>query len=122
VREAIDAGAVVLAGSDWPVVPSVNPWAGMETLVTRKEPGNQGLALAPAHAVTLKESFDIYTVNAATSEGKRDSLGAIEVGLLADLIVVDRNPFDVPIGELHNTQVVGVFIGGESVRPLTTPK
>src|SRR6185436_5764107 len=36
VREAIDAGNVVLAGSDWPVVPSVNPWLGMETLVTRK--------------------------------------------------------------------------------------
>jgi predicted amidohydrolase YtcJ len=112
VREAIVAGAVVLAGSDWPVVSSVNPWLGMETLVTRKAPGNEGPPLAPAHAITLQEAFAMYTVNAATYEGKRQQVGAIEPGLLADLIVTDRNPFAVPIGDVHNTQVVQVFIDG----------
>jgi hypothetical protein len=115
VREAIDAGTVVLAGSDWPVVPSVNPWIGMQTLVTRKAPGNTGPALAPANAITLKEAFDIYTVNAATYEGQRHSLGALEVGALADMIVTDRNPFNVPISDLHNTKVLSVFINGELV-------
>lgn len=117
-REAIDAGAVAIAGSDWPVVPSVNPWIGMETLVTRKAPGNTGAALAPAQAVTLKEAFDMYTTNPATAEGNRAGLGSIEVGLLADMIVTDRNPFEVPIGEVHETKVVGVFIEGEEVLPV----
>ena len=120
VREAIDAHTLVLAGSDWPVA-SVNPWLGMETLVTRKAPGNEGAALAPAHAITLREAFDIYTANAATYEGRRTAVGAIEVGLSADMIVTDRNPFEVPIGEVHNTKVVGVFIGGEEVLPLRKP-
>ena len=118
VREAIDTHNLVLAGSDWPVVPSVNPWLGMETLVTRKAPGNEGVALAPAHAITLKEAFDIYTANAATYEGKRTALGAIEAGLWADMIVTDRNPFEVPVGDVHNTKVVGVFINGEEVLPI----
>ncbi|MFD2501177.1 amidohydrolase family protein [Rhizorhabdus histidinilytica] len=38
VREGIDSGALVIAGSDWSVVPSANPWIGIETLVTRRAP------------------------------------------------------------------------------------
>ena len=47
--------------------------------------------------------------------GIRNRIGAIEKGLLADLIVLDRNPFKIPIGELHNTKVKRVFINGEAV-------
>ncbi len=115
VRAAIDAGDVVIAGSDWPVVPSVSPWLAMETLVTRKMPGNTGPALSPANAVTLKQAFDIFTVNAAAAEGRRQVLGAIERGLQADLIVTDQNPFKVAIGDVHNTKVEQVFIAGEEV-------
>src|SRR6185437_2320218 len=39
VKDAIDAGALVVPGSDWSVVPSVNPWVAIETLVTRQQPG-----------------------------------------------------------------------------------
>jgi len=115
VRKALDDGDIVIAGSDWPVVPSVNPWLAMETLVTRKAPGNVGDALSPANAVTLKEAFDMFTVNAAVAEGRRQMLGAIEVGLLADLIVTDQNPFKVAIGDVHKTKVTSVYIGGRAI-------
>ncbi len=42
MKDAIDAGALVVPGSDWAVVPSVNPWIGIETLVTRQKLGGGG--------------------------------------------------------------------------------
>lgn len=116
VREAIDAGAVALEGSDWPVSPTPNPWIAVETLVTRKKPGGSTDApLAPAEAITLKEAIDLYTVNAAKQFGHSDSVGSIKNGLFADLIVLDRNPFKVPISTVHDTKVEMAIINGEIV-------
>jgi predicted amidohydrolase YtcJ len=114
-RDAIDAGALVIAGSDWEVVPSVNPWPAIETLVTRQLPGGSEKTIAPSQRVSLKEAVDIFTVNAATQMQHRDQVGSIEPGLLADLVVIDRNPFKVPITEVGATQVKMTLIGGEVV-------
>ncbi|MGW6528579.1 amidohydrolase [Streptomyces venezuelae] len=115
VREMLDARALVVAGSDWCVVPSVSPWAAMETLVTRQEPGGSAERLGPAQAIGLEEAFDLFTVNSARQEGMADRVGRIEPGLLADVIVVDRNPFEVPITQVHATEVRMTFIEGVQV-------
>ena len=39
IKDAVDTNGRVVAGSDWPVVPSVNPWLAIETMVTRRAPG-----------------------------------------------------------------------------------
>lgn len=116
-RDAIDAGALVVPGSDWEVVPSVNPWPAIETLVTRQLPGGSEKTIAPSQRVSLKEAVDIFTVNAATQMQHRDQVGSIEPGMLADLVVIDRNPFKVPITEVGATQVKMTLIGGEVVYP-----
>ncbi len=116
VREAIDFGAIALEGSDWPVSPTPNPWIAVETLVTRKKPGGSDEPpLAPKEAITLKEAIDLYTVNAARQFGHGDQVGSIKPGLFADVIVVDRNPFKVPITTVHDTRVETVLINGEIV-------
>ncbi|MEW2389980.1 amidohydrolase [Streptomyces venezuelae] len=115
VREMIDARALVVAGSDWCVVPSVSPWAAMETLVTRQEPGGSAERLGPSQAIGLTEAFDLFTVNAARQEGMAHRVGRIEPGMLADVIVVDRNPFEVPITQVHATEVRMTFIEGVQV-------
>jgi predicted amidohydrolase YtcJ len=116
VRETIDAGALALEGSDWPVSPTPNPWIAVETLVTRKRPGGSDEPpLAPKQAIMLKEAIDIYTVNAAKQFGHADQVGAIKPGLYADLIVLDQNPFDVPITSVHKTKVLMTLIQGEVV-------
>src|SRR6185295_5746905 len=51
VKEAIDSGALVVAGSDWAVVPSVDPWLAIETLVTRQVPGGGGETLGAAEKI-----------------------------------------------------------------------
>ena len=82
VKEAIDSGTLVVAGSDWNVVPSVNPWIAIETLVTRHVRGGGGEALAESEKITLQQAFDLFTVNAARQMGTRNRTGSIERGRL----------------------------------------
>jgi predicted amidohydrolase YtcJ len=115
VKDAIDAGALVVPGSDWPVVPSLNPWVAIETLVTRQKPGGGGEELGAAERITLKEAFDLFTVNSARQMGERNQTGSIEKGMLADVLVLDRNPYKIPVTDIHNTKVRMTIINGEVV-------
>jgi predicted amidohydrolase YtcJ len=115
VKDAIDAGALVVPGSDWSVVPSVNPWIAIETLVTRQKLGGGGEALGDAERITVKQAFDLFTVNSALQMGTRNKTGSIEKGLLADVLVLDRNPFKIPPTQIHQTRVTRALINGETV-------
>jgi predicted amidohydrolase YtcJ len=115
LKDAIDAGALVVPGSDWAVVPSVNPWIAIETLVTRQVPGGGGEALGAAERITLEQAIELFTVSSAVEMGNRDRVGTIERGMLADLVVLDRNPFEVPITDVHDTRVKMTVINGEIV-------
>jgi len=115
VKDALDAGAFVVPGSDWAVVPSVSPWIAIETLVTRQPPGAQGPMIAPNERITLKQAVDLFTINAARQMYQSDRRGTIEKGKLADVIVIDRNIFEVPIGTVHDTKVKLTIINGEVV-------
>jgi predicted amidohydrolase YtcJ len=115
VKGAINSGALVVAGSDWPVVPSLNPWVALETLVTRKAPGGAGPELGGAEKITLDQAFDLFTVNAAQQMGQRHLVGSIEAGKLADVLILDRNIFRIPVTQIHQTQVRTTLINGEVV-------
>lgn len=115
VKDAIDAGALVVAGSDWAVVPSVNPWIAIETLVTRQAPGGSGDTLGESQKITLEQALELFTVNASRQLGTRDRIGTIDRGMLADLVVVDRNPFKIPITDVHDTKVLMTLVEGEVV-------
>lgn len=116
IKDAIEAGALVVPGSDWNVVPSVNPWIAIETLVTRRPPGaTGGETLGGSQRITLEQALDIYTRQAARSRNFDYATGTLERGKLADFIVLDRDIFAVPITEVHRTRVLMTFIGGEQV-------
>lgn len=115
IRDAVETGALVVAGSDWSVVPSVNPWLAIETLVTRQAPGGSKETLGEGQKLTLEQAMRIFTENGARFLGLRDQFGSIEPGMKADMIVVERNPFKVPVTELHKTRVLRTFIEGEQV-------
>jgi predicted amidohydrolase YtcJ len=116
VREGIDSGALVIVGSDWSIVPSPNPWVALETLVTRRRPGDTaGSSFGPAEAITLKEAIRLFTENAARQTGSIRTLGGIAPGRSADLIILDRNPLRIPITQVHEVTVLQTYIGGEKV-------
>lgn len=115
VREVIEAGALAIPGSDWSVVPSVNPWIAIEALVTRERPGGSEDSFGKEQAITLDQAITMFTVSSAKHMGKEDTLGSIEPGKLADLIVIDRDPYDIPVTELHQVRVMQTIINGETV-------
>jgi predicted amidohydrolase YtcJ len=115
VREMIDSGALVVPGSDWSVVPSVNPWVGIETLVTREIPGGSIRSFGKGEAISVAEAMDLFTVNAARQERTANQVGRLDLGMLADMIVVDQDPYAVAPTRLHDTHVRMTFINGEKV-------
>lgn len=115
VRSMLEAGANVVAGSDWAVVPSVNPWIGIETLLTRESPGGSAKTWGKEQAIGVEQALALFTENAARHMGTGDRLGRLDVGMLADLVVLDRNPYQTPPRELHKTRVKRTYIGGELV-------
>lgn len=122
VREAIEAGALVVGGSDWPFAAGVSPWLGIETLVTRRVPGGGGHAVGVREAITIEQALDMFTGSAAQGLGMRDKIGAIAPGMLADIVVLDRNPLKIPITQVHETRAKLVFIEGEIVYDASAPR
>lgn len=115
IKDGIASGAVVVAGSDWPIVPDANPWIGIETSITRKRPGGVGESLGGGQAITIKQAIDMYTINAARALGEESDRGSIESGKIADFIILDRNPFAIPVTQIGTTKVRSTFIGGNKV-------
>jgi len=115
IKDALESGANVVIGSDWPVVPSVNPWLAFETLVTRQVPGATGEPINAGQRITREQALTVLTRNGAVQMGRLDRGGTIEVGKYADLIIVNQNPLIVDVGAIHKTKVLKTFIRGEQV-------
>ena len=117
IRDLIDSSAPLLAGSDWPsAVPDANPWSGIEAFVTRQHPkGMTEGALWPEQAITLEEAVEIYTVHGARAMKMEDQIGSIEVGKLADFIVLERNIFEIPASEIAEIEIRQTYFEGKLV-------
>ncbi|MWV27547.1 amidohydrolase [Aurantiacibacter rhizosphaerae] len=121
IRDAVETGALVVAGSDWSVVPSVNPWLAIETMVTRQMPGGSSNTVGEGQRVDLETAFKIFTANGASQLGERSTWGSLEPGMMADFIVTETNPFEVPITSVHSTKVARAYIEGELVYDAANP-
>jgi predicted amidohydrolase YtcJ len=115
-RSILDAGGVVIGGSDWPVIPLPNPWLGIEGLVTRADPSGQFPGtLWVEQALTLDEAIAVYTTASSKAMGLSDITGSLEVGKAADFIVLDRNPWQIPATDLADVKVMQTWFAGEQV-------
>lgn len=116
-KSLLASGALVSAGSDWPAaVPSMNPWPGIEALVTRADPFTNGDAtLWAEEAVPLEDALRIFTSNGAKALLINDKSGSIEVGKSADFIVLNQNLFEIPATKISDTEVVATYFAGKKV-------
>jgi predicted amidohydrolase YtcJ len=111
------AGGRLVAGSDWPVS-TPDPLAAIHTAVNRTSYGETGRAgtepFLPEQALDLETAFAAYTSGSAWAN-HRDDAGVIEAGAVADLVVLDRDPFAGPPDEIGAVRVVSTWIDGEPV-------
>ncbi|MEP6686838.1 MAG: amidohydrolase [Gemmatimonadales bacterium] len=115
IASVVRSGAVVTGGSDWSVS-SLNPLDAIEVGLTHRDPGDTVHApWHPVERVDLRTMIALYTINAAWAHHLDRETGSIEVGKLADLIVLDRNLFDVAPARIHEARVVRTLLEGRTV-------
>ncbi|MFF2380611.1 amidohydrolase [Streptomyces sp. NPDC058108] len=107
------SGARLAAGSDWPVS-SPDPLQGIHVAVNRVTPGGAGPVFLPAERLGLTAAFTAYTAGSAYAN-HLDDTGTVRAGSLADLVVLDRDPYAGPPGEIGATGVALTYVGGERV-------
>jgi hypothetical protein len=108
------AGATLACGSDAPVE-GINPLWGIHAAVTRRRadgsPGPDGWH--PEQRLTVEEALRGFTLGAAYAAGMEGEVGSLAPGKLADLVVLDRDIFNVDPMAIRGTVVLGTMVGGE---------
>ncbi|MBD8517166.1 amidohydrolase [Plantibacter sp. CFBP 8804] len=120
--DAARLGTLLCAGSDWPVT-TPDPWQALHVAVNRTlpadDPDHHPEPLNPGQSLTLGAAIGAYT-HGSNRIDHRDDTGVIEVGAVADLVLVDRDPFAGPTTEIAHTRTVGTWIAGRRVFTSTT--
>jgi hypothetical protein len=118
VKPLLAAGAVVTFSSDitdnveWKTG-RANPFFGMQVAHTRREVGEEAPLRPPADEwLSLEELVRGYTRAAAFQLRHEEDLGSIEAGRSADLVLLERDLFEVPAAEIHRVKPQAVLIEG----------
>ncbi len=120
-RSLRDRGVKLTWGSDYPAsgagLAGMSPLLQMEVGITRQDAGDPNAPVQPraSERLALDDMLRGYTIDAAYQLHMEDEIGSIEVGKLADFVVLDRDLFTVPVYELHEVEVVSTWLGGRKV-------
>jgi predicted amidohydrolase YtcJ len=102
-------------GSDWPVV-TLNPWPGIQNAVTRQTRESQPPGgWLPEQRLSVAQAVYGYTLGAAIGGRKEKDEGSIEVGKLADVIVLSQNIFEIDPHKIADTKVILTVVDGKTV-------
>lgn len=112
-RALLEAGSVVAFGTDWPIV-SLSPLRGISKAVTRCSLVG-GAAFVPQQAITVSEALYAYTEAGAFACHREVEEGSIEIGKLADLVVLSADPADVSPEQIPEISVLMTILGGRVV-------
>jgi predicted amidohydrolase YtcJ len=103
-RTLLENGAVLAWGTDWPVSP-LNPMLNLHQLVTRY----------PEQRLTMEEAIKYYTYGSAYASFEENIKGSLEVGKLADMVVLSRDLFTIKPAKIITTSVLCTILGGKIV-------
>jgi hypothetical protein len=114
-RKFIDSGSIIPNGTDAPVE-LVNPYHGLYASVTRMDrDGEPEGGWYAEECMTREEALRSYTIWGAYGAFEEDIKGSIEVGKLADFVVIDRDYMKCPAEEIKDINALRTVLGGETV-------
>lgn len=114
-RSLLDTEATLAFGSDWHVAPAT-PLEGIDGAVNRRTlDGKHPDGWVPEQKISAEEALRAYTVGAAYAAFREDSIGSLEPGKLADLVVLDRNIVEGSSDEIADARVELTMVGGRIV-------
>lgn len=115
--DLLRAGAALAAGSDWSVS-TPDPMAAIHTAVNRRSAPSEWEGdyppFLPEQAIDLGSALQAYTAGSARVNSLPET-GTIRVGMLADLALLERDPFDGEPGRIGDTRVLGTWVEGVRV-------
>ena len=115
IGSLVATGAMVAGGSDWSVS-SANPLDAIQVGITRRPIEEPAAApWIPEERVDLPAMIAAYTIAGAYVNFEDDVSGSIERGKLADLIVLDKDLFDLPAQAIHTARVIWTLLEGREV-------
>ena len=113
-RSLLDSGARLAFGSDWPVS-SPNPLLGIHVAVNRVAPGADTEPLLQGQRLTVTEALDAYTRGSAFVSRREDSTGVVEIGMAADLAIVDADLLAIDPKEIADVRITRTYAQGQLV-------
>ena len=119
-KSILESGAVLCFGTDWPGTSAseypINPLLGLYAAVTRQTiSGEPSSGWFPEQRISIEQAIRAYTYNTAYANFEEKSKGSIEVGKVADIVVLTRNLLSVPPREILDAKVVYTIVGGKIV-------
>ncbi|MBY0375866.1 MAG: amidohydrolase, partial [Bryobacteraceae bacterium] len=109
-------GAHLTFSSDWPACISMDPIRGIHNAVNRMTiEGTPAGGWVPAQRVTLEQALRFYTAGGAYASFEEKIKGKLVVGQLADIAVLDQDPFQVAAKDLHKLKVEMTIVDGKVV-------
>jgi len=112
-RSMLDHNITLAFGTDYPVE-SINPFRGLYAAITRQNEAGTA-TYQPQERITLPEAIYAYTQAPAFAEFREHIKGRLEPGFLADIVVLDRDPFKATPQQLLHTRVLRTIVNGETV-------
>jgi predicted amidohydrolase YtcJ len=116
-RSLLDAGAQLAFGSDWPVS-SPNPLLGIHVAVNRVASGDEVQPLLAGQRLTVAAAIDAYTRGSAFLSRLESSTGTIEIGMAADLAILDADILAIDSSSIGAVQVARTYAQGQLVHAL----
>ena len=113
-RSLFKTGATIVFGSDAPV-DSIEPLTGIYAAISRRRPDGlpspQGWH--PEQRLTIAEAIAAYSMSAAYTSGREQTMGSIAPGKIADLTIFDRDIYQIPGDEIPDVRIAGTMVGGK---------
>lgn len=114
-KSLLNEGAKIAFGTDYSVEP-LNPMEGLYAAVTRKDRmGEEGDGWFPEEKLSMEEAIRLYTLGSAYAQFMEDRKGMIKEGYLADMVILNKDLFNIPEDEIMDTKVDYTIVGGEIV-------
>ena len=114
-RSLLDSGARVAFGSDWFVAPA-SPLLGIYAAVTRQTlDGENPDGWVPAQKIGVEEALRAYTLEAAFASFEEGRKGMLRTGMLADMVLIDRDLTVIPPQEIRDASILLTIVGGRVV-------
>ena len=113
-RSVADTGARLSLSADAPTA-KLSPMLQIEVAMLQKSPEQTEALRDGKTGLTLEEAIRGYTMGTAHMIGWEDIIGSLEVGKRADLVVLDKNLFEIELDEIHEVNVMLTMMNGRVV-------